>query len=174
MPQEKKLAMKDSTPKPSGGYRPTTVDQRNQWNNFLKYLYTTGDYGNKELDQGDDKTALLLESYRKINPNFTITKDDVPSIQYEISMIKKGEIPNGEGGFKKNTNQGFQSLISKLYKQQVISPVDGRIGSLTSQQPYPVASTEDRMFGTDYNSFLNETSKISRSAAGKAAMLANR
>lgn len=165
MPQDTKPGMKNgmkdsSAPSVPKNYQPTDIQTRNQWNNFLRYLYNQGNYGNTSLDTGQDKTADLINNFKKVDPSFNITPQQVPSIQYEIYMMRNGMIPNGDGTFVKNTNPVLQSSINSIYNGKPVSPVDGRIGSMTSQETYPVVNVNGQSFGVDYNKFMSDYNSI--------------
>lgn len=73
-------------PQPKG-YTPLSVSQRADWNGFL-------DYASKQngVNLSDPKQqAGLLASYKKANPNFSITPDKIPAIQYEAYQLRKGD-----------------------------------------------------------------------------------
>lgn len=107
------------TPAPPKGYVPTTVDQRNQWNAFLDYA------GKQNADLTDPKAqATLLGQYKKTNPAFSITQEQIPAIQYEAYQIRKGEKFGNLGakelgyirqGLSPNYINADTSNIGKLY-----------------------------------------------------------
>lgn len=78
----------DKLPPPQPkGYTPLSVSQRADWNGFL-------DYASKQngVNLSDPKQqAGLLASYKKANPNFSITPDKIPAIQYEAYQLRKGD-----------------------------------------------------------------------------------
>jgi hypothetical protein len=163
MPKDKTqsamTAMESKGDNAPSGYKPLTVDQRNQWNGFLRYLYSKGLSGNKQLDDGPDQTATLISNYKSMNPSFSITPDMVPHIQYEMTMMKAGKIPDANGKFT-STGSGAGNLIPNLFSRTVLSPVDGRIGSLTSAEPYPIADLNGKSWGTDYSRFLRDMAPV--------------
>lgn len=68
-------------------YTPLTVGQRADWNGFL-------DYASKQngANLSDPKQqATLLASYKKANPNFSVTAAQLPAIQYEAYQLRKGD-----------------------------------------------------------------------------------
>ena len=142
---------------PPEGYTPLSIPQKQQCNAFLRILYQQGLYGKKDLDVGVDQTQGLLDMYRKVNPSFSITKEQIPSIQYEIGKMQQGELPDSTGNFVNIKGTAFGDLVPTIYKGKNISKVEGRIGSLTSTQPYPIAYSKDmnRNWGTDYWGFIN-------------------
>lgn len=164
----KKAAMaapKEGDPKPPEGYRPLTISQKDEWNGFLRYLYKNGYYGKQDLDTGADKTDYLMNLYRKANSEFTLTKEDVPRVQYEMAMMKKGFIPDSAGNMVNVKNTPFASLIPRNQSVKTMSKMDGRIGSLTSQESFPVGSISGgKNYGTDYWSFINSSNNVARMA----------
>src|ERR1700743_383764 len=73
-------------PKPVS-YVPLSVQDRAAWNGFL-------DYASKQngANLADPKQqATLLAAYKKTNPNFSITADKIPAIQYEAYQLRKGD-----------------------------------------------------------------------------------
>lgn len=150
-------------------YKPLTVHEKSQWNDFLRFLYQKGYYGNKDLDTGTDKTDALLDLYRSKNPSFSITKEQVPMIQYEINMLQNGMIPDDSGKFQNISNTAFGKIIPTLYKNRTLSPVDGRIGSLTSTQAYPIAASRDynKNWGTNYWDYIHFTDSVASTRNNK-------
>lgn len=158
MKDNHKIAMKAmSDPDKPSKYIPSTPAQRNQWNEFLHFLYSKGIAGRKVLDQGKDQTSYLIDLYKKQNPSFNISPKMVSSIQYELMQIKNGNIPDGNGNFVSSKDNPFSNIISNSMTGHGLSKVDGRIGSLTSMEGYPVPVFEDKAsWGTDYNKYLND------------------
>lgn len=157
---------KSDKPKPPKDFKPLTTSQKMEWNGFLRYLYKNGYYGNKDLDTGADKTDYLMNLYRKANPEFTLTKEDVPRVQYEIDMMKRGFLPDRNGSMVNIKNTPFASLIPRGQQDKNMSRIDGRIGSLTSQESFPIASIKgtNKNYGTDYWAFINASDKLSQMA----------
>src|SRR6202012_2030668 len=115
----------DKLPPPQPkGYVPLTVSDRAAWNGFL-------DYASKQngVNISDPKQqAALLASYKKVNPNFSITPDKIPSIQYEAYQLRKGDsfgslnakqLEYLRGGFNPNFLNADVSNIGKTYYPQM-------------------------------------------------------
>lgn len=107
-------------PTPPKGYAPTTVDQRSQWNSFLDYA---GKQSGGNLNDPKGQTALLAQ-YKKENPNFSITAEQIPNIQYEAYQLRKGEKFGNLGtkelgylrqGFSPNFLNADTANVGKLY-----------------------------------------------------------
>jgi hypothetical protein len=143
-------------PQPEG-YRALTVDERAQWNGFLDYLDKQKLGGSATLDQRDQSLGLkAMAAYKKANPNFTITPDRVPSIQYEQYQIRKGD---SFYGLAPEQVKYVRNGLSPAYMNLPVSPVDGWLGSLTSKLRYPQAhrgtNTDGSYeFGTDVESYV--------------------
>lgn len=158
MKQVNKISIKAmSDPGKPVNYKPTTIDQRNEWNGFLRFLYNKGIGGKAVLDKGNDQTQYLIDLYKKQNPKFNITASMVPSIQYELMQIKNGNIPDGKGNFVSSGDNPFAHSIANSMTGHGLSKVDGRIGSLTSMEGYPIPIFEGKgSWGTDYNKYLSD------------------
>lgn len=140
------------------GYKTLTIDQRNQWNNFLDYLGKQGLAGNPSMDLRDKSIGLAqLKAYQKANPSFGITADMIPYIQYEHQLLRKGSsFPT----LSDEQLKAVQARLSEKYKSMPISDTDGWLGSLTSKQYYPKGSYgantgEQKDFGTDIEGYSN-------------------
>lgn len=137
---------------PPAGYKPLSQQKRMQWNNFVRYLNRDKKVGgSKELDDKTAATGLkYLEEYRKEHPDFTLTADEVPFVQYEFQQLKN------TGGLPGIEPQGrVKTLVDQYFNNRDVSPVDGWIGSLTSRQGYPEVTEfsddpEKRYWGLDY------------------------
>lgn len=159
---------------PPPGYRQTTPEERNQWNDFVRYLYSKGIAGKKELDIGEDKTAQLMNEYKKVNPNFSLTPDDVKRIQYEIAMMQRGKVPVG-GKFISSKDNPYLRFGDMLFSGRKLSKIDGRIGSLTSMEAYPHAlyTKEGKVLidaNTDYDKYLRMLDSLKANAAAISDM----
>lgn len=107
------------------GYVPTTPDQRSQWNGFLDYA------GKQGADLTDPKAqASLMTQYKKANPAFSITAEQIPAIQYEAYQIRKGdqfgklgakELGYIRQGLSPNFINADTNNIAKLYYPQMAS-----------------------------------------------------
>jgi hypothetical protein len=125
------------------GYTVTTPQERSDWNGFLDYASKQGGNVSDPKQQ-----ATLLGQYKKANPDFSITADRIPAIQYEAYQFRKGD--------------SFGNLGSKElgYLRQGMSPNflnadTSNIGKLY----YP----QEGSYGTDVENYYN--SKFNPSAA---------
>lgn len=155
MPINNKMAIgmgpleEDAPPK---GYKPLTIKQRADWNNFVRYLNRDLKIGGKkELDDRTKATGLaLLAEYKKKNPDFSITPDLVPHVQYEFKHLKDSASLPGI-----NPQGRVKDIVKGYFQDRDISPIDGWIGSLTSRQGYPEVTEfsddpQKRYWGLDY------------------------
>lgn len=143
---------------PTKGHKPLSATERNDWNDFIKYLYEQHLYGNRSLDdRNTNQGRQAMAEYIKNNPGTTVNYDIVPRVQYEFQYLKQnGKLPGGEdlGMYGKM----IQSTINKSNPK--LSPVDGWLGSLTSTQVFPVfTSPDNKQSGTNYGQVKNYTDK---------------
>ena len=124
------------------GYHPITIPQRKAWNEYLIYLDKKGLAGNAVLDEGD-RGIEELEKYLTDNPDnplneFGNTVDLVKSIQYEMTVLRKGK--TGFPGLKDDDLIIFQESLLRqrpAYMNLIPSEIDGKPGQLTTQLWYP-------------------------------------
>lgn len=129
---------KPTVPKAPDNYAPLTPDQRQQWNDFLDFVGKQGLGGSAKLDARDQKLGLgLLQQYKKANPNFAITPQMIPNIQYDQWQLRKGD---SFPGLTPEQLKYVRSGLNPAYMQRPVSDTDGWLGSLTSKQYYPTAT----------------------------------
>jgi hypothetical protein len=142
-------------PQPKG-YVPLTVQQRSDWNGFLDYLDKQKLGGNPVLDKRDQTLGLQqMAAYKKANPNFSITPEMIPNIQYEQYQLRKGD------SFSDLTPEQLKYIRqgSDAYINRPISDPDGWLGSLTSKEYYMTAERGTNMgysykFGPDIETYV--------------------
>jgi len=151
------------------GYKPLTQQQRGDWNKFVRYLNRDLKVGgSKDLDDRTKDTGIgYLNAYRKANPDFSVTPDMVPYVQYEFQQLKNtNSLPNVRP-------QGrVKSLVQDYFNTRDVSPVDGWIGSLTSRQGYPEVTEfsddpQHRYWGLDYEGASNFEQQVWNQRQGK-------
>lgn len=132
------------------GYTVTTPQQRTDWNGFL-------DYASKQ--QGANLTdpksqAALLGQYKKANPNFSITANQIPNIQYEAYQLRKGD---------KFGNLGAKELgyIRQGLSPNYINADTANIGKLY----YPQMASHGTDIEGYYNAKFNPNPSVDKSAA---------
>ncbi len=71
---------------PPKGYSPILPQQRGQWNGFVDYLKSQGN-----INLNDPQVPInFLNQYKQNNPDFSITPEMIPAIQYENNQLRKG------------------------------------------------------------------------------------
>lgn len=143
------------------GYKPSTPKERENWNGFLVHLKNLGLYGSKDLDVKDQSLGMKhLEEYNKNFPDKAVSPEFIPTAQYEAELIrKKGKFP---GLTDEQSAELHTKYLPQKYKDQQISGVDGWLGSLTSQQGYPLFITHGDTYGkpinygTSFEDFVNK------------------
>jgi len=135
---------KETTKKPT-----LSAAEKAEWNALLDFMNTKGLRGSKDLDKGDDTLAKsIVEEYRKTNPAATITYDKVKPIQEAVLSDY-------------DTMNKIRQLQGGQPDTRPLSPVDGRLGSLTSNAYFPVARTTDakgkmvKDWGHDIDGYYN-------------------
>jgi len=153
-------------------YKPLSIPQRNDWNQFLDYLHTKGVSGSKDLDVKDKSLGLgYLAQFQKENPNTTVTSETIPQVQYEQNQLRKG---TQFGSFTPQELKEWQAKNADFVNRPV-SPVDNWLGSVTSKLYYPQASqvftnSEGKEikppinFGTDIESYHRAVKKVDATA----------
>lgn len=122
------------------GYAVTTPQQRTDWNSFLDYA---GKQPGANLNDPKGQAALLA-GYKKANPNFSITADQIPNIQYEAYQIRKGD---------KFGNLGAKELG---YIRQGMSPNYLKADPADIKKTYyPQGKIGDIDHGTDVEQYYN-------------------
>lgn len=138
------------------GYKPSTVDQRKRWNQFLDFLDKKGVGGSKDLDARDRSLGKkYLQEYNKTNPDAAVSEDFVPTAQYESYLIrKKNQFP----GLSEDQSKYAFANLPAAYHNRPISSVDSWLGSATSKQYYPTFESRTKEgkqdFGTSFEDYL--------------------
>jgi hypothetical protein len=147
-------------PQPKG-YTPLTVQNRSDWNGFLDYLDKQKLGGNPVLDKRDQTLGLQqMAAYKKANPNFSITPEMIPNIQYEQYQLRKGD---SFPGLKPEELQYMRNGLSPAYMARPVSDPDAWLGSLTSKEYYPTATRADNhgnkySFGVNFEDYVRSLS----------------
>lgn len=132
----------------------STPEQRQAWNNFLRFVKEKGYSGSKDLDKKDQTLGLsLLEEFNAKSP-IKLEKDFISVAQKEIADMAKGIFPDADG----NQSTVMRRFLPDTYLNTP-SPVDGWFGSLTSRMAYPEfnyrsSSGHAEDFGADYAKFV--------------------
>lgn len=144
------------------GYTATTPQQRTDWNGFLDYASKQG----TDLTQAKNQTAALA-AYKKANPNFSVTADQIPNIQYEADQIRNG-----------NQLGNLGPMAMNYLRQGLSSDFLGRTKDEVGNLRYPVSDSH----GTDLEGYYNSKvglaptstppGEITASAPGKTPAIA--
>jgi hypothetical protein len=132
---------------------PLTPEQKQQWNGFVDYLEKTGYKGSSQLDNRNTSIgSKLIEQYRKANPSFTLTYDNIKDVQQDLQDYRSQMVD----GYKKG-----KIVVDGIKSEDEIMPglsaVDGWLGSKTSSWKFPQAvfkeqtmkGASEKSFGTD-------------------------
>lgn len=117
---------------------------RAEWNQFIDWIGQT--YPGGISDAGADPTAQIVGAYKKVNPNSPIDASNVKDFQQAL----------------KDYNEKWKQLQPNYHPEgstlSAPSPVDNRIGSITSKMKFPVVAFEVNgqmvNFGTDIDRAL--------------------
>lgn len=133
-------------------YKPLTVQQREDWNEYLNSLGKEA--GSPELDKGVPTAGRQkLDAYLKANPNSSLNNFKsqdalIKSIQYEMQVMRRGDNAS-DLGLDPVELKAMQNLLLKTRKPFMMvnrSKMDGNPGQFTTQEYYPVFGG----VGTDY------------------------
>lgn len=135
-------------------YKPVPAGKRKEWNDYLDYLQKEGVAGSKDLDAPDNNVGLSsLEKYRKENPHVSLTKEDIPAIQYEQQQFRKGE---SFPGATPEQTKILRSQVNPKYFERPISEPGQPFNSALSREYYPQFKKGDKQYGTDIEGFLKD------------------
>jgi hypothetical protein len=134
-----------------------------QWNQYVDWLDSKGMKGSPELDKGDTGFRMM-EAYRKENPSFTLTKDDVGVVQQSLKQYRQFSLDNIKQNKTKINYGGNEVFYKDLTPQQqkdVDSNYMGKI-ALTAEDKFPGQYTTSTKFSSEFISKVN-----SRDVAGR-------
>lgn len=104
---------------------------RENWNEYVKFLDSKGLKGHPSLDK-DDLGGKMIDEYRKVNPNTTVSREKIKPIQKEFSKYRDwslAQIKAGKAAFAEGTNE--ENYMKHL------STVDGIAGQRTTSFQFP-------------------------------------
>lgn len=145
------------------GYTPLSPDQKSQWNGFASYLGKQN--VGPELDENPGLGHAYMQQYANKTPDFTLTPDHIPHIQYEQQQLRSGSSP-------------IAALGNDSYYSRKTSAPNGEINSLTANSFYPTVATRDSRgkvvtdYGTDVDKFMAENPGAIAKGGGKKAKTA--
>lgn len=150
-------------PTPSAEAPAANGNVMQQWNSYVDWLDSKGMKGSPELDKGD-KGFQMMEMYRKENPSFTLTKDDIGVIQqrlqdyrsFAIDSIKQGKMKVNYGG-----KEAFYKDLTPEQQKDVEQNYMGKIAK-TGIDKFPGQFTTSTKFSSEFISKVN-----SREVAGR-------
>lgn len=153
--------MPAENPKNKKTLAPLSYPERQHWNDFLRFVYKKGYYGNKALDARNTSLGKsMMDEYNatpfgKLNP---VSYDMVPRVQSEFQDLRKnGVFPEYENG---EYASAFKKYIRSVGIKDTLSPTDGWFGSLTSQEAYPeITDNDGHNWGVNYDAFFKSMSK---------------
>lgn len=116
-----------------------TTNQMSHWNDFVDFLEKKGYRGSREFDNKDKNMGkMAIDAYKKLNPDFSISYDDIPSVQQGIQDVRNysiAQLKSGKATLKEGLDAGkdYENFMPNL------SPTDGWLGSKTSFHTFPKA-----------------------------------
>jgi hypothetical protein len=125
-------------------YKATTPQKRSEWNGFLDYV---NKQPNVNLDADPKAGANLINQYKKVNPNFSITPEDIGTIQYENYQLRKGD---SFGNLKPEQLKYLRQGLPEAYLNRPID-TNGVFTGNTAKLYYP----QKNEYGTDVESYVN-------------------
>lgn len=125
------LKVSNSTPNPPENEQPITNQTRKDWNDYLAWLETKKLRGKPELDK-NNLGIQMIEEYRKVNPNTTITKEMVVPIQKEFQKYREWSLDQVKQG-KAQLTPG----VTPDNYMKALSIVDGIPGQRTTSFAFP-------------------------------------
>lgn len=105
-----------------------------------------------DFDQDPDAGINLLNQYKKSNPDFSITPDQIPHIQYEHHQLRKGDTFGSLGSEQLNY---LRKGMSQSYLDKPIPEPTGQFNNATTGLYYPQAKNGDINHGTDIEGYVN-------------------
>jgi len=145
------------------GYTVTTPQQRTEWNSFLDYLDKQGVAGKADLDR-PGAGLTYFKQYKKANPTFSLTPEQIRNIQYEQYQLRKGE---QFGSLNKMQLEHIRQGLAQAYLSRPVSDVTGEINAATSRLYYP----SGKAYGTDIEHYDNALLPPNVNAAKEAPMV---
>ncbi len=107
--------------------KPLSPQQLQDWNRYVDWLESKGMKGSTELDKGETSFKWLAD-YQRENPQTTISKETIKSVQYEMQKLADN-VRNFE---RRRNNNNAEKLM------QGTSKLDGIPGSKTTSFKFPV------------------------------------
>ena len=133
-----------------------SVNVMQQWNNYVDWLDSKGMKGSPELDKGD-KGFQMMEMYRKENPSFTLTKDDIGVIQQRLQDYRSFAIDSIKQGKMKIIYGGKEVFYKDLAPEQQKDVEQNYMGKIakTGIDNFPGQFTTSTKFSSEFISKVN-------------------
>ncbi len=112
---------------------PIEDNDRISWNQYVDFLESKGLKGHPSLDK-DGLGNRMIEEYKKVNPNTTLSVDKIIPIQKEFQKYRDwslGQIKEGKAAFGEGVNE--DNYMKSL------SQVDGLAGQRTTSFKFPTS-----------------------------------
>lgn len=135
-------------PDPPKNYAPISVQGRADWNGFLDYANKQG----VDFDKNPQAGAQLMSQYKKTNPNFSISPDQIANIQYEQQQLRKGDT---FGNLKPEQLKYLRQGLPDTYLNRPLSDPNGQFNANTSKLYYPQKTANGKSYGTDIEGYVN-------------------
>jgi hypothetical protein len=138
---------------PTSSVNPAVMQQ---WNGYVDWLESKGMKGSPELDKGD--TGLkMMESYKKENPSFKLTKDDVGVIQQKLQEYRDFSLGNIKQNKLKLSYGGREVFYKDLNPQEQKDVDENYMGKIkkTSIDKFPGQFTTSTKFSSEFMSRVN-------------------
>lgn len=132
-----------------------TNQNRQDWNDYIKFLDSKGLKGNPSLDH-NDLGMKMIDEYRKENPNTTISRDMVIPIQQEFSKYRDWALNQVKQG-----KAQLQNGVTPDKFLSALSIVDGIPGQRTTSYTFPLGYMKDMNTGqVQKKGFINTNSPV--------------
>lgn len=135
-------------PDPPKNYAPISVQGRADWNDFLDYANKQG----VDFDKNPQAGIQLMSQYKKANPNFSISPNQIINIQYEQQQLRKGDT---FGSLKPEQLKYLRQGLPDTYLNRPLSDPNGQFNANTSKLYYPQKTANGKTYGTDIEGYVN-------------------
>jgi len=119
-----KVSKSGGDPTPS---TPLTPQQMMEWNSLLDHIKSRGFEGSEKLDHDKTLGQSLFNEWKAKNPGATIDYNAVKTVQGEMQKLRD----QAQGFAARKNDPNAKNIMAN------VSPVDGFLGSKTSQFRFP-------------------------------------
>lgn len=106
---------------------------------------------NTDLDQNPNAGIDLMAQYKKINPDFSVTPEQISHIQYEHDQLRNGD---SFGELNAQQLNYIRKGLPDAYLNKPVPNINGKLDSATSQLYYPQITKEGNNWGTDVEGYV--------------------